>query len=72
MDERCILKAESEITIKGKSLGVFDMFLRLLCGDEEEASPTEQAVLLTEEFFDEGASLLAYNIAWLCRTQGTD
>lgn len=54
-DERYVLKAQSEIRIKGKSLGLSEMYLEWLCGDEEEASPAEQAMLLTKKFFDEAS-----------------
>lgn len=52
-DERYVLRPGSEIRLQGRSLGLPEVYLEWLCGDEEESSPTEQSMLLTENFFDE-------------------
>lgn len=52
-DERWVLTPGSEVRIQGVKLGLLTVVLEWLCGDEEESSPAEQGMLLTEKFFEE-------------------
>jgi hypothetical protein len=52
-DERYVLRPESELRLQGQRLGLPKVYFEWLCGDEEGASPTEQGMLLKENFFDE-------------------
>lgn len=50
-----MLKFKSQVRLQGKRLGLRDVYLEWLCGDEEGASSTEQGMLLTEAFFEEAS-----------------
>jgi hypothetical protein len=50
-DERYILSAESAVPTEGLQLGLPNVLLEWLCGTMEHSSPTEQAMLFTQEFF---------------------
>lgn len=51
-DERYILTPHSEVRTQGTRLGLPGVLMDWLCGDVEEASPTEEGMLLTREFFE--------------------
>ena len=50
-DGRFVLRHDSELRTKGRELGIPAAFLEWMCGDDEESSPTEQGMMLTQEFF---------------------
>lgn len=51
-DERYVLSPASSVRTEGARLGLPSALMEWLCGDQEEASPTEQGMLLTREFFE--------------------
>jgi hypothetical protein len=52
-DERYVLKPKSEVRTQGQRLGLPNIYLEWLCGDEEGESPTEQGMFLTPQYFEE-------------------
>jgi hypothetical protein len=52
-DERHILVPDSSVRREGTRLGFPPVYMEWLCGDDEESSPTEQAMLLTPKYFEE-------------------
>ncbi len=51
-DERYVLRPDSDVRTKGQRLGLPPVYLDWLCGDQQGSSPTEQAMMLTKEFFE--------------------
>lgn len=51
-NERYVLRPDSEMRTQGSRLGLPGAYFEWLCGDEEEASLTEQSMLLTQEYFE--------------------
>lgn len=50
-DERYILSTDSAIRTEGLRFGLPSVLLEWLCGTMEHSSPTEQAMLFTQDFF---------------------
>jgi hypothetical protein len=51
-DARYVLKANSELRLRGRELGLPAAYLEWLCGDDPEHSATEQGIMFTREFFE--------------------
>ncbi|KAF2854479.1 hypothetical protein T440DRAFT_387951 [Plenodomus tracheiphilus IPT5] len=51
IDERYILKEDSEVRIRGAQLGLPALYLEWLCGNDESVTAAEHGIYLTPEFF---------------------